>query len=95
MVTGKDNCTEDIIVNFNETIIPGTCPQSYTLVRTWTAEDECGNVTAHTQHITVQDMEAPVFTSVPDNVTIECDDPIPSGSCRGRRQLRSSGHHHV
>ncbi len=80
MVTGKDNCTEDIVVNFHSSTIPGNCPQSYILVRTWTAEDECGNVTAHTQHITVQDKQAPVFTSVPDNVTIECDDPIPSGS---------------
>ncbi|MEZ5030626.1 MAG: gliding motility-associated C-terminal domain-containing protein [Saprospiraceae bacterium] len=78
MVKGEDNCTEDIIVNFNQSILPGNCPQAYTIVRTWSAEDECGNETVHTQYIHVVDQEAPVFTDIPANLTIECDDPIPS-----------------
>lgn len=78
MVKAEDNCTEDVPVEFKETIIPGACPQAYTCLRTWSAEDECGNTAVHTQIITVVDLEAPVFTFVPATITIECDDPIPS-----------------
>lgn len=78
MVKGEDNCTEDIVVDFEQTTIPGSCPQSYTIVRTWRAEDECGNEAVHTQYIYKVDNEAPVFTNIPANLTIECDDPIPS-----------------
>ena len=48
------------------------------MTRTYTATDACGNVTAGTQVITVQDTTAPMFTFVPANVTIECSDTVPA-----------------
>ncbi|WP_449441486.1 HYR-like domain-containing protein, partial [Winogradskyella aurantiaca] len=47
---------------------------SYNIVRTWTAEDFCGNSTSHTQTITVIDNEAPVFNeNLPSDISVECD----------------------
>jgi hypothetical protein len=48
-----------------------TCPQEYTINRTWTATDACGNSSTCTQVITVDDSTAPMMTC-PDNITIEC-----------------------
>ncbi|WP_188374669.1 gliding motility-associated C-terminal domain-containing protein, partial [Winogradskyella haliclonae] len=55
---------------------PGDCPGNFTITRTWTATDECGNATSLDQVITVQDTTAPEITT-PDgdlDVTIECSD---------------------
>ncbi|WP_038262299.1 HYR-like domain-containing protein, partial [Zhouia amylolytica] len=59
---------------YNEVRTDGTCPSSYTLTRTWTATDECGLQTIHTQTITVQDTTAPEFVeALPVDTTVECD----------------------
>ncbi len=42
------------------------------ITRTWRVTDACGNVNEQIQMITVEDNEPPTFT-VPDDVTIECD----------------------
>jgi hypothetical protein len=60
-------------VTFNgEVRTPGTCPDSYTLTRTWTAEDDCGNIATCTQVITVQDTTPPVISALPGPSTVEC-----------------------
>ena len=42
--------------------VAGDCPQSYTLVRTFTATDQCGNATdPRVQTIEVVDTTAPLF----------------------------------
>ena len=46
------------------------------LTRVWTATDDCGNATAHTQTITVEDTTAPEFASVPADYTAECTDEL-------------------
>jgi hypothetical protein len=52
VLTASDNCgTAD--VTFSESTADGSCPNSYILTRIWTATDECGNTTSHTQTITV------------------------------------------
>ncbi|MAB47910.1 MAG: hypothetical protein CMC05_04690, partial [Flavobacteriaceae bacterium] len=48
-----------VTVDYNEVRTDGTCDNDYTLTRTWTATDACGNETVHTQVITVQDTVAP------------------------------------
>ena len=72
-LTASDNCgTAD--VTFNEVRTDGDCPSNYILTRTWTATDECGNSTSHTQTVTVQDTTAPMFNeSLPTDENVECD----------------------
>jgi len=69
-----DNCTVVVTITYNgETRINGSCPNSYTLTRKWTASDNCSNTKTAVQTITVQDLIAPTFTFVPNNVTVSCE----------------------
>ncbi len=56
------------------------CAYPYTIMRKWTAKDNCGKITTAQQIITVQDTTAPVFTFVPPDVTISCKELIPNGA---------------
>ena len=68
-------------------IVAGSCGTSYTIMRTWVAEDACGNVSEHTQVIMIVDNEAPEFTSFPADVTytygddVEVVEPTASDDC--------------
>jgi hypothetical protein len=73
----SDDCGT-VTVTFGENIIEGDCPQSFTIVRTWTAIDECGNASEHIQNIQISDEIDPEFTFVPAGVTIDCDEEIPT-----------------
>ncbi len=66
----EDNCDDDVTVSYSETFGEG-CP--YTIVRTWTATDDCGNSSSATQIVTVIDEVAPVFDAFPPFVNVECD----------------------
>lgn len=69
-----DNCTSAVSINYDgETREDGACPDSYLLIRRWTATDNCGNTELAEQRITVQDLIAPVYSFVPADVTVECD----------------------
>ncbi|MCF8239259.1 MAG: T9SS type A sorting domain-containing protein [Saprospiraceae bacterium] len=77
-ITASDACDSSVLVTFTETSTKSTdvnsCAyMSYTITRTWTAADNCGNQIQHTQTITVVDTQAPVLVGVPANVTVECD----------------------
>ncbi|WP_345169207.1 HYR domain-containing protein, partial [Algibacter aquimarinus] len=61
-ITATDNCG-DAVVTVADVRTDGDCPNNYIISRTWTATDECGLTTRHTQTITVQDTTAPVPTS--------------------------------
>ena len=74
--TASDNCS-GAEVTVEEEIFAGDCPQTYQIVRTFTAVDNCDNATTATQTITVQDTTAPEFTSVPADYTVECNDEMP------------------
>ncbi|MFN0213525.1 MAG: HYR domain-containing protein [Saprospiraceae bacterium] len=77
-----DNCTETVNISYlGETRTNGACPNSYTLTRTWRAQDDCGNSTSTSQVITVQDITSPVFSVVPPNVTVNCQAvPVPGNA---------------
>jgi len=73
-----DNCDASVAVTYNgQTQTNGACPNAYTITRTWTAADNCGNTKTVTQRITVVDNGKPVFTTFPGNTTIACSDAIP------------------
>ena len=61
-----------------EEIFAGDCPQTYQIVRTFTAVDNCDNATTATQTITVQDTTTRVHLSSAD-YTVECSDEMSHG----------------
>ena len=77
VISAVDNCTDSVSITFEEEILDGNCPGNATVLRTWTATDDCGNSASVSQTITIFDNEAPVFGSTPTDITIECDIPVP------------------
>ncbi len=73
------NTCGDITVNFSETITEGSCPNAYSILRTWTATNICGTSVTNTQTITVQDNTDPVLT-LPANIAAECSDDLTPSS---------------
>ena len=65
-----------VSIEVSSETIDGDAAGNYTVVRTFTATDDCGNSTSATQTITVQDTTAPEFTSVPADYTVECSDEL-------------------
>ncbi len=74
--TALDGCG-DVEIVMTDRLITGDCPSNQTIERVFTATDECGNSTTAVQLITFVDEEAPVFSLVPDDVTISCDENVP------------------
>ena len=73
--TAFGGCSEPV-VTFEDQIIPGNCEGNYTVIRTWTASDNCGNSASRAQTIIFQDTTAPELT-VPGDLVVECSDDIP------------------
>ncbi len=61
IATAIDDCQLNVAVTFTDSIAPGACPQEYSLTRTWTADDSCGNTSTCVQSITVEDTTPPTF----------------------------------
>jgi hypothetical protein len=95
--TASDNCSAVVGISYNQTRTNGNCPDSYTLARTWTTTDECGNIKTATQIVTVRDTQAPNFTSVPANVTVQCNSipavgsPMATDGCGGSVTIAYNG----
>ena len=77
-IRDSDNCDTDVTITFNGTRTDGDCPNNYTLTRTWTATDDCGNTTSATQIVKVQDTQAPLWTTTQGSLdaTYSCGDVI-------------------
>ena len=75
-VRATDNCGESLTVTFEQSAAPG-CVGSGMVTNTWTVEDCAGNVTTHTQEVTVADNIAPVLSAVPADLTVTCASDIP------------------
>jgi len=71
-VTATDNNDAAPAVIFSEVQTPGTCPDEYQLLRTWTANDACGNSSAASQNIAVDDTTAPLITCPVNALGLEC-----------------------
>ena len=65
-VAATDDCDQNPMVSFSEVRTEGSCPDNYTLTRTWTATDSCGNTSSGVQTIEVADTTPPL---------IECNAP--------------------
>jgi hypothetical protein len=78
LVSATDNCPYAITISVaNDVITNQTCPHRYTINRTYTATDICGNATSQSQTITVNDQIPPVITNFPANITVSCASQVP------------------
>jgi gliding motility-associated-like protein len=78
VLTATDNCSlsTDLVVDYTEEFTgqDDDCSSEYIITRTWKVEDCAGNMTSHTQEITVEDTEAPSLVgTLPENATVSCD----------------------
>jgi hypothetical protein len=67
-----DNCSL-VKITHSDQVTPSNCAGFYSFVRTWVAEDSCGNISTCEQNVTLQDIQKPDFTFVPSNVLLDCD----------------------
>ncbi|WP_289661433.1 gliding motility-associated C-terminal domain-containing protein [Flavobacterium panacagri] len=75
--TASDNNGSISSLTYMDTTTPGNCAGSYTVTRTWTAKDACGNISLPvSQTINVQDNSAPTWTTLAGALdkTIKCSD---------------------
>ena len=82
MASASDACDASVTLTFTDVTLAGSCVQQYTVTRTWTAEDDCGNTATCSSSILVEDTSAPVI-SCPGDVTGVCDistDPSVTGT---------------
>ena len=83
-MTGRDNCSspldlEDLEATFKQVKTDGSCDNRYTLTRTWTLTDACGNTATCSQIINVDDKTGPVFTRPPASlIEVDCASQIPT-----------------
>jgi hypothetical protein len=72
--TANDACdTHPSVVEVSDVTTPGSCPGTYTRIKTWRARDCSGNESGPvSQTITVMDTTAPSIGAPGGNATIEC-----------------------
>ncbi len=77
--TATDNCDSAPLIEYaDDTIAGGECLQAFTIERTWTATDACGNSSSCVQLISLQDISPPVLIGVPGDTIVSCDEiPLP------------------
>ena len=72
IATAIDACDPMVIITFANITVQGTCPAEYSITRTWTAVDDCGNSASCSATITVQDTIAPAI-HCPADLVLNCD----------------------
>jgi hypothetical protein len=82
-VTATDNCIGTVTVTVADVITPGSCANKYSITRTWSATDVCGNKSTSSQTITVDDNIAPVLSGTPAALTVTCAADVPTASITG------------
>ena len=71
----EDACGSVEITASDELLIEDGCSGTGVWQRTLTATDDCGNTAEHIQLFQREDTEAPVVTSHPEDLTVECGLP--------------------
>lgn len=72
MPTAVDNCDSNVLIEFEEISDYSSCP--YTITRTWTAIDHCGNTDTQSQVITIIDNDAPTLINFESAIEVQCDE---------------------
>jgi hypothetical protein len=67
-VWAEDACKSGMMVHVTDAVEEGKDKCSYTILRTYWAMDDCGNLGTATQHITITDNTAPVLSCEPEPV---------------------------
>ncbi|MBK9147992.1 MAG: hypothetical protein IPM12_09290 [Flavobacteriales bacterium] len=82
-VTAYDECTKvDVAVYHNMEIVQGNCAGNYSIIHTWTSQDQCGNIGTATWTIEVIDNVPPVISCPVEDISVECKDvPEPTDKC--------------
>ncbi len=84
-ITATDNCSSLVTVLFDQdtiNIAQGPCGQfNYTIVRTRTAVDDCGNTEIHSRLINVEDITEPEFAGMPDTLVLNTSQFPPNLTC--------------
>ena len=62
--TATDACSPSVVPTYSDSATSGACPQQSTITRTWTAVDNCGNLSSCVQNIQVVDTTPPAIQSV-------------------------------
>ena len=73
VATATDACGSTFTLTSADVTSASECAGSYSVTRTWTATDACGNISTASQTIKVQDVTAPVIVTLPGASTITCN----------------------
>lgn len=76
LATATDNCSGPVIITNRDAIIPGICPNNYTIMRTYFATDLCANSSSCVQVISVGDNIGPAITC-PQSIAVSCTSLVP------------------
>ena len=77
-IMATDNCDTDVEVIMTDSTSTQANNDCYTITRTWTATDNCGNAETFTHELAIMDNVNPVFINAPIDATIECTDAVPT-----------------
>src|SRR4029079_17233873 len=70
--TATDACDQTVTVTFYDVTTPGSCAGTYSVARTWTATDDCGNSATCSRTIVVQDITPPTITCMTQTTPVNC-----------------------
>lgn len=65
-----DDCGSTVLQDYSDAVLGSGC--TYDVLRTWTAQDACGNTATATQLIHVTDQTPPAIIGVPPNTFVSC-----------------------
>ena len=75
-ISASDNCS-GVSLTVEDVFIPGDCPSTGTIEYIVVATDDCGNEANASFTITIEDNTSPELIGVPDNIILNCGDPLP------------------